>query len=117
MLPAARIKQKIVSARIHDGMGYFFLTPQTGVTYSAKWKDEKGVERTYSFAKNKKRWRRFAELVLQEPTGYFLSACSPDIDKFTMDTVHLVGTLYQHQVFQVAKATGSSDNKGNYSYR
>jgi hypothetical protein len=33
---------------IHDGMGYFFLTPQAGVAYSVKWKDEKNVEHTTS---------------------------------------------------------------------
>lgn len=27
---------------VHDGMGYFYLFPQEGITYTAKWKDEKG---------------------------------------------------------------------------
>src|SRR5688500_12165478 len=38
---------------VHDGMGYFFLTPESGVSYSAKWKDEKGVERTTALPKIK----------------------------------------------------------------
>ena len=27
---------------IHDGMGFFFITPREGGTYIAKWKDDKG---------------------------------------------------------------------------
>jgi hypothetical protein len=38
---------------LHDGMGFVLLTPQEGVTYSAKWKDEKGVERTTALPKTK----------------------------------------------------------------
>lgn len=36
--------QKVTSfSSAHDGMGYFFVTPVTGNTYKAVWKDKKGT--------------------------------------------------------------------------
>ncbi|CAN5819406.1 hypothetical protein BH11BAC3_BH11BAC3_15280 [soil metagenome] len=37
-------KKIIAFSSVHDGMGYFELTPITGETYKAIWKDKKGVQ-------------------------------------------------------------------------
>ena len=95
---------------IHDGMGYFFLVPQAGVTYSAKWKDEKGVERTTALPKAKT-----SGAVLQVATEgtnrLFAVSCTPDILS-SNDTIYLVGTLYQHEVFRVARVNAAPAIKG-----
>ncbi|MEP6628695.1 MAG: hypothetical protein ABJA32_11960, partial [Ginsengibacter sp.] len=38
-------KEVVDSLRIiHDGMGFFFVNPKSGESFSAKWKDEKGAD-------------------------------------------------------------------------
>ncbi|HZI55110.1 MAG TPA: hypothetical protein VFD56_15445, partial [Chitinophagaceae bacterium] len=88
---------------VHDGMGYFFLTPESGVSYSAKWKDEKGVERTTALPKIKNSGASL-QIAIEETNRIFSVSCTPDIVS-SNDTIHLVGTLYQHEVFRVARAT------------
>ena len=95
---------------IHDGMGYFFLTPQPGVTYSAKWKDEKGVERTSALPKTKNSGA-VLQVTIEGSNRIFSVSCTPDIIS-SNDTIHLVGTLYQHEVFRVAKVTATPTIKG-----
>ena len=95
---------------LHDGMGYFFLTPQAGVSYSAKWKDEKGVERTTPLP-TVKNSGGVLQVAIDGTNRIFSVSCSPDIASAN-DSVHLVGTLYQHEVFRIARATNSPAIKG-----
>ena len=95
---------------LHDGMGYFLLTPQEGVTYSAKWKDEKNVERTTALPKTKN-GGAVLQVAIEGTSRIFSVSCTPDFIQ-SNDSVYLVGTLYQHQVFRVARATGSAPIKG-----
>ena len=96
---------------IHDGMGYFFLTPKNGVSYTVKWKDERGVEHTTALPKTQTDGAAI-QVDLSGTNRIFSVTCSPGIIS-TMDTVHLIGTLYQHTVFKIARATGSSPIKGS----
>jgi len=95
---------------LHDGMGYFFLTPQEGVAYSAKWKDEKGVERITALPKPKNSGA-VLQVSIEGTNRIFSVRCTPDFTG-SNDSVHLVGTLYQHEVFRVARAATSSPIKG-----
>lgn len=95
---------------IHDGMGYFFLTPKNGLTYSAKWKDEKGVEHNTELPKVKTEGAAL-QVVVSGTNRLFSVTCSPELAT-KMDSVYLIGTLYQHLAFKVAKATGSELIKG-----
>jgi hypothetical protein len=88
---------------IHDGMGYFFITPETGATYTAKWKDEKNVEHSTALPEAK------SSGVALQVTGsgtnrYFNIHFTKDIAD-AMDTLHIVGTIYQHEAFRVSKPT------------
>lgn len=94
----------------HDGMGYIQLTPEKGASYTARWKDEKNVERT-------------AVLPVVKPDGLSLQIAVDGKNRrfqinFTtafaagMDSIHLVGTIYQHQVFRISKPTASLQLKG-----
>jgi len=95
---------------MHNGMGYFFLTPQPGVTYTAKWKDEKNVEHHTPLPKT-----RSSGAVLQVSVSgtnrVFSVTCTPELIS-SVDTVHLVGTIYQHEVFRLTKPTNLTEIKG-----
>lgn len=103
-----KTEDKIIT--LHDGMGYFFLTPKSGLTYTAKWKDEKGVEHNTELPKIKADGASL-QVEVSGPNRIFSVICSPGMIS-AMDTVHLVGTLYQHPAFKVTRATGSGPIKG-----
>ena len=95
---------------MHDGMGYFFITPQPGVSYTAKWKDEKQVEHITELPKIKTNGA-VLQVTVSGTNRLFSVTCTPELVS-TMDTVHLVGTIYQHEAFRIAKATSLPEIKG-----
>ena len=95
---------------IHDGMGYFYLTPEAGLTYSAKWKDENGVEHNTALPDIKELGVSL-QVTVSGTNRFFQVNFSPEIAKI-MDTMHLVGTIYQHPVFNIAKPTAALSIKG-----
>ncbi len=95
---------------MHDGMGYFYLLPQPGITYSAKWKDEKGVERTAALPKIKNSGATL-QVALTGTNRIFSVACTPDFIAAN-DSVHFIGTIYQHEAFRIARATSADAIKG-----
>ncbi len=90
---------------IHDGMGYFFLTPQAGVSYSAKWKDEKAVEHTTALPGIKQ--NGIALEVILSGTNRILTVHYTQGLAAITDTLHVIGTMYQHEAFKIAKPTNS----------
>ena len=83
---------------IHDGMGYFFLVPQEGTKYIAKWKDEKGVQRT-------------TDLPAIKPSGVTMQVAVNGTRRVVeisrsasvpqaLQTLHMVGTMQQQLVFK-----------------
>ena len=95
---------------LHDGMGYFFITPQPGVTYTAKWKDEKQVEHITELPKIKTNGA-LLQITVSGTNRLFSVTCTPEMVS-TADTIHLVGTIYQHEAFRIAKSTASPEIKG-----
>ncbi|HLG40025.1 MAG TPA: hypothetical protein VI461_10165, partial [Chitinophagaceae bacterium] len=89
---------------LHDGMGYVFITAEPGAKYSAKWKDEKNVEHTTALPAIKQ-----SGVALQVSAGanrYFNVRYTKDVAD-AMDTLHIVGTMYQHEAFRVARPTNA----------
>lgn len=95
----------------HDGMGYFFINPQAGENFTAKWKDELGTE--YSTA-----------LPAIKPTGISMQiTIVGNRRNFTINAIpgaasnpgiiHLVGTQNQFQVFKVTKDLSSGIAQGS----
>lgn len=95
----------------HDGMGYFFINPQAGESFTAKWKDELGTE--YSTA-----------LPAIKPTGISMQiTIVGNRRNFTINAIpgaasnpgiiHLVGTQNQFQVFKVTKDLSSGIAQGS----
>lgn len=97
-------KGKVITALtpLHDGMGFFFLNPLPGVSYSAKWKDEKGAEHTTPLPAIKQ--SGLAMQVTSQGNKRILSInCTPDAAK-TIGTVHILGTMFQTTVFKFDEA-------------
>jgi hypothetical protein len=88
---------------LHDGMGYFFLIPEAGATYSAKWKDERNVERTTNLPAIKNSGVSL-QVSLAGVNRQFNVRFTNDMAS-NSDTLHIVGTMYQHQAFKIARPT------------
>lgn len=83
---------------VHDGMGAFYLTPQAGETYTAKWKDEAGKEHTTALPPAK---ASGVTMQVADASGkkYFVISRTfnaPEEQK----QIHVVGTMHQHLVFK-----------------
>lgn len=95
---------------IHDGMGHFLLNPQPGVTYSVRWKDEKNVEHNTPLPKARP-GGAILQLTVSGNNRLFSVSCTPEFSA-SMDSVYLIGTIYQHEAFRVAKPTAAAEIKG-----
>ena len=103
--------QKVDSLRIlHDGMGYFFLFPQAGETYTAKWKDEKGTSYSTVLPAIKSAGLSL-QVTLSGSKRNFAVAADPEVAK-TIGTIHIVGTINQYQAFKVTKDLSSGIARG-----
>ncbi len=95
---------------IHDGMGYFFLTPKEGEILTAKWKDEKGKLYTTELPPVKNSGISL-QVVQSNKNRIFTIAASPK-EATTLGEVYIIGTMYQHEVFKAIKEIGSGEAKG-----
>jgi hypothetical protein len=94
---------------IHDGMGYFYLIPQPGITYNVRWKDEKGVEYSNALPAIKPAGVSM-QITLAGTNRYLNLLYTPEIVT-AMDSLHIVGTMYQHQTFRITRPTNSPSIK------
>lgn len=95
---------------VHDGMGYFSLLPKAGVNYTAQWKAADGVQHTSNLPAIKTSGT-ILQMGLPVDKRSFLINCSADIAAST-DSLHVVGTMYQRQVFRISKSSASLPIKG-----
>ncbi len=100
---------KIDSIRvIHDGMGYFFITPKAGETFSAKWyatpaaeKGEKGPEHVTALPAIKQDGVSLAIAI--EGSKRIFSVKVPPQSAATLGNIHIIGTMNEHEVFKLTK--------------
>jgi len=96
---------------IHDGMGYILLTPKPNAKYTAKWKDDKKTDYT-------------TPLPVIKPEGIVLKvAVAPGKRNFEVqatpgaiagsDSVHIIGTMYQHAVFNISRSIKAGPVSGS----
>jgi hypothetical protein len=95
---------------LHDGMGYFFITPQPGESFMAKWKDEKGMEKITSLPAVTNEGVSL-QVKLAGTKREFSITATPDI-MARSGKVHLVGTMYQQEVFKTTKDISTGIAKG-----
>lgn len=92
---------------VHDGMGFFFLNPIKGRTYSVSWQDSTGTKHSMN-------------LPAVMPKGLILQLKDNDKNKIfsvqnndsTVQTIHMIGTMYQQQVFNITRTLNSGVTQG-----
>src|ERR1017187_9035815 len=85
---------------IHDGMGYFFLIPKPGESYTAKWsvrtlleKEDKGIEHITALPPVKQKGISL-RITLNGASRNFIVSASPG-SAASFGTLHLLGTMNQ----------------------
>jgi hypothetical protein len=79
---------------VHDGMGFFYLIPEAGAKYTAKWKDTKNVEHTTTLPEAKKDGISL-QISFTAGKRIFTLNRSPDAGE-QLKTLHLIGTMQQN---------------------
>ena len=102
---------------IHDGMGYFFLTPKPGESFKAIWsartpleKDEKGKEYTTALPVIKPDGVSMQVYLYGNKRNFVVNAASDVAAK--LSSIHLIGTMNQVEVFKVTKDITTGTIKG-----
>ncbi len=95
---------------LHDGMGYFFLFPKPGDSFSAKWEDEKGAAHT-TFLPPVKSTGVSLQLSVTGSKRKFSINVPQDL-ALSLGKIHLLGTINQHQVFKTTKDISKASVQG-----
>lgn len=86
---------------LHDGMGYFFIQPKSGETFSANWEDEKKNKHVTPLPEIKNSGISLQLSISGTKRNFLISSSSATISG--SNRIHLVGTMYQQPVFTVTK--------------
>ncbi|MEO7834659.1 MAG: hypothetical protein ABIR50_05020, partial [Ginsengibacter sp.] len=86
---------------LHDGMGYFFIMPQAGETFSASWEDAKGVQYKTELPAIKNSGVSLQVTVIGTRRNFLVSAAPASVSE--INSVHIIGTMYQRPVFNITK--------------
>lgn len=95
---------------IHDGMGYFFLTPKPGESFTATWKDEKGTDHSTSLPVVKSSGVSL-QVALSGVKRIFTVNAAPKTAA-SLAIVHIIGTMNQLEVFKVDRDISTGVIKG-----
>lgn len=83
---------------IHDGMGYFYLTPKVGDRYTLSWKGPNGTSGTVPFPGIA---GQGVVLQVRDSTNnkvFYINSTDQAVK-----TVHIIGTMYQQAVFNIER--------------
>ena len=80
---------------IHDGMGYFFIFPHEGQSFSAFWKDENGNEDSTPLPAIKNSGAGLRVSIAGSNRIFQVSAAA----SASFTAIHVLGTMYQHPIF------------------
>ncbi len=86
---------------LHDGMGYFFIKPKPDEGFIAKWKDEKGKEYSTPLPPVKTTGVSLQVSGSGDKRNFVITAAPQSAT--SLNTVHVIGTMYQHEVFKLSK--------------
>ena len=90
----------------HDGMGFVMLTPKAGATYKAKWKYEKDPEKTTNLPTIKSDGVSLQVGIAPGRRNFAVNF--PASFAQNNDSLHIVGTMFQHLVFTISKPTSAA---------
>ncbi|AHF17077.1 hypothetical protein [Niabella soli] len=86
---------------MHDGMGFLLIKPKANGKYTAKWKDDKKTEYTTPLPAIKSEGVAMHVTVLPDKRTFEIIT-SPG-SAANGDSLHIVGTMYQHVVFNFSR--------------
>ncbi|MGH2566232.1 MAG: hypothetical protein ACRDE5_17060, partial [Ginsengibacter sp.] len=95
---------------IHDGMGYFFIFPKPGESFTAKWKDQKGTEHISELPAIKKTGVSMQVSISGDKRNFIVYA-APEAAS-ALGNLHLIGTMNQHEVFKLTRDITSGIIRG-----
>lgn len=84
---------------MHDGMGFFFLSPKSNTSYSARWKDQTGLEHTSDLPDVKEAGIAL-QITLKDNERVMQVSFSENTVK-EIGHVHIIGTMFQKTVFKL----------------
>ncbi len=87
-------------ASMHDGMGFFYLEPQAGETYNAKWKDDKAVLYQSNLPVVKNNGAALEIKPATGQTGFVIRRSINAAGNFT--EMHIVATMQQQLVYMAS---------------
>lgn len=93
-------KQIATFKSIHDGMGYFTITPSAGETYKARWKDAAGKAQQTSLPGVKK--EGVGLRIDKLPNGLQFSITRPASAGAKPEKIHIVGQMQQQLVYMAS---------------
>lgn len=82
---------------LHDGMGYFFIFPQPGQSFSALWEDESGNSYITKLPTINTTGVNLRVIISGSKRLFFVRAAPSS----SVKTVHILGTMYQQKIFQL----------------
>lgn len=86
---------------VHDGMGYFFVMPQAGETFSASWEDAKGDQHKTELPAIKNSGVSLQVTVIGTRRNFLVTTAPSSVSEINL--VHIIGTMYQQSVFNITK--------------
>lgn len=95
---------------IHDGMGYFYVLPKAGETFTAKWFDENGTAHNTDLPVAKKTGVSLQVAIASDKINFLISVAPQFSSSF--GAVHLLGTMNQHKVFELTKDFSAGNISG-----
>ena len=95
---------------LHDGMGYLFVLPEKGESFTATWKDEKGKEYKTTLPATKETGISLQLTISGNKRNFFIQTNEATASK--VETVYLVGTMNQYRVFKVARKLAAGKAQG-----
>lgn len=93
----------------HDGMGFFYILPQNGETYTAKWKDEKGKDYSTPLPVAKKEGTTLQIAIAGDKRTVIINTNSQALK--AQPAIHVLGTMNQNQAFKVSRDISAGNVK------
>jgi len=93
----------------HDGMGFFYILPQSNETYTAKWKDEKGKDYTTPLPVAKKEGITLQVASAGDKRTVVINSNLAALK--TQPTIHVLGTMNQNQAFKVTRDISAGNTR------
>lgn len=87
---------------IHDGMGYFYLTPEKGKNYRVVWFDENKVKHEQNLPHVMDEGLTIQVGMLPEKRSFSIHT-NPD-GSLARQNIHIIGTMYQQPVFNITRS-------------